>query len=127
MGNYVYSQPKPHGVVRRDLLLNLHKNDGKAMIYQPHSLILKKKKVLFMSKTIKKEEDSDDEKKPKEKKKTIKFDFLPDGIKYKLTLIADGSHDKDFLTRYLVVDKSSSVEVKLLRRGGFVMSLTPLN
>jgi len=62
----------------------------------------------------------------REKKKIIKFDFLSDSLKYKLTLIADGNHDKDFLTRYLVVDKSSSVEVKLLRRGGFVMSLIPL-
>jgi hypothetical protein len=58
---------------------------------------------------------------------TVKFDFLPDGIKYKLTLIADGNNDKDFLTKYMVVDKSSSVEVKLLRHGGFVMSLEPFD
>ncbi|WP_205509533.1 glycoside hydrolase family 97 C-terminal domain-containing protein [Longitalea arenae] len=30
----------------------------------------------------------------KEKRKIINFDFLPDGVKYKLTLIADGKHDK---------------------------------
>ena len=32
----------------------------------------------------------------RERRKTIKFDFLPEGVKYKLTLIADGKHDKDF-------------------------------
>ena len=61
-----------------------------------------------------------------EKKKTIKFDFLPEGVKYKLTLITDGQHDKEFSTQYLVVDKSSSVEVKMLRRGGFAASLKPI-
>lgn len=59
----------------------------------------------------------------RERRKTIKFDFLPEGAKYKITLIADGKHDKDFSTQYLVVDKSSSVDVRLLRRGGFAASL----
>jgi alpha-glucosidase len=59
----------------------------------------------------------------RERTKTIKFDFLPDGVKYKLTLIADGKYDSQFTTQYLVVDKSSSVDVKLLRRGGFAASL----
>lgn len=62
----------------------------------------------------------------REKTKTIEFDFLPESIHYKLTLIADGKHDKDFLTRYLVVDNSSSVTVKMLRRGGFAASLEPI-
>ncbi|MEO8110917.1 MAG: glycoside hydrolase family 97 catalytic domain-containing protein [Ginsengibacter sp.] len=62
----------------------------------------------------------------KEKTKTIKFDFLPEGVKYKLTLIADGKHDKSFDTQYMVVDKSGSVDVKVLRRGGFAASLTPV-
>jgi hypothetical protein len=62
----------------------------------------------------------------KEKTKTIKFDFLPEGVKYKLTLIADGKHDKDFNTQYLVVDKSISINVKMLRRGGFAASLVPV-
>jgi alpha-glucosidase len=62
----------------------------------------------------------------REKRKTIKFDFLPEGVKYKLTLIADGEHDKDFDTKYLSVDKSSTVDVKLLRRGGFAASLVPV-
>ena len=63
----------------------------------------------------------------REKTKTIKFDFLPEGVKYKLTLIADGEHDKEFATQYMVVDKSSTVEVKMLRRGGFAASLKPIN
>ena len=62
----------------------------------------------------------------REKTKTIKFDFLTPGVKYKLTLIADGKHDKDFDTKYLVVDKSTSIDVRLLRRGGFAASLVPM-
>lgn len=62
----------------------------------------------------------------REKTKTIKFDFLPDGVSYKLTLIADGSYDKEFAIQYVVVDKSSTVDVKMLRRGGFAASLNPL-
>jgi hypothetical protein len=61
-----------------------------------------------------------------EKAKTLKFDFLPENSSYKLTLIADGNHDNDFKVQYLVVNQSSSVDVKLLRRGGFVASLTPI-
>jgi alpha-glucosidase len=61
-----------------------------------------------------------------EKIKTVKFNFLPEGEKYKLTLIADGKHDKVFDVRYLVVDRSSSVDVKMLRRGGFAASLKPM-
>ncbi|WP_205702911.1 glycoside hydrolase family 97 protein [Botryobacter ruber] len=62
----------------------------------------------------------------KEKRKKVQFDFLPEGVKYKLTLIADGSHDKEFSTRYLVISKSDSVDVKMLRRGGFAASLVPV-
>jgi alpha-glucosidase len=62
----------------------------------------------------------------REKTKTIKFNFLPDSVKYKLTLIADGKYDSQFSTQYLVVDKSSAVDVKLLRRGGFAASLIPI-
>jgi alpha-glucosidase len=53
----------------------------------------------------------------------LKFDFLPDGKSYKLTLIADGEHDKSFSTQYMVVDKSNSINVKMLRLGGFVALL----
>jgi hypothetical protein len=62
----------------------------------------------------------------REKRKTIKFDFLPEGVKYRVTLIADGMHDKEFATEYQVVDNSSSVEVRMLRRGGFAVVLKPL-
>ncbi|HSC39232.1 MAG TPA: glycoside hydrolase family 97 C-terminal domain-containing protein, partial [Chitinophagaceae bacterium] len=62
----------------------------------------------------------------RERKKTLRFDFLPEGVKYKLTLIADGSHDKALATQYMVVDKAGSAEVKLLRRGGFAACLTPV-
>ncbi len=61
-----------------------------------------------------------------ERTKTLKFDFLPEGKKYKLTLITDGKHDKDLATQYFVVDKSSTVDTKLLRRGGFAASLKPV-
>jgi hypothetical protein len=61
-----------------------------------------------------------------ERTKTLKFNFLPEGIKYKLTLISDGKHDKDLATQYFVVDNSSTFDVKLLRRGGFVISLKPI-
>ncbi len=62
----------------------------------------------------------------KEKTKTLKFDFLPEGIRYKLVLIADGNHDRDFNTKYMVVDRSSAVDVRMLRRGGFAASLKPI-
>jgi alpha-glucosidase len=62
----------------------------------------------------------------REKSETLKFDFLPEGTKYKLTLITDGEHDKKFSTQYRVVDKYSSVEVKMLRRGGFAASIKPI-
>ena len=60
-----------------------------------------------------------------EKTQTVSFDFLPEGKKYRLTLIADGNHDKDFSTLYKVVDKNSEIKVRVLRRGGFVISLEP--
>jgi alpha-glucosidase len=59
----------------------------------------------------------------KEKIQHLKFDFLPEGKKYKLTLIADGAHDKAFSTQYLVVDKTSSIDVKMLSQGGFAASI----
>ncbi len=62
----------------------------------------------------------------KEKIQNLNFDFLQDGMKYKLTLIADGEHDKDFRTEYTVVDSTSSINVKLLRRGGFAACLEPI-
>ena len=61
-----------------------------------------------------------------EKNKSLGFGFLPEGVRYKLTLIADGNHDRDFTVRYSVVDRSSGIDVKLLRRGGFAACVTPL-
>jgi Glycoside hydrolase 97. len=61
-----------------------------------------------------------------EKTKTLKFDFLPQNVNFKLTLISDGNHDKAFKVQYLVVNNLSSVDVKMLRRGGFAASVIPL-
>lgn len=61
-----------------------------------------------------------------ERNKTLNFSFLPEGKKYKMTLISDGRHDKELATQYIVVDKSSAVNVKLLRRGGFAARLRPV-
>ncbi len=58
-----------------------------------------------------------------EKHKTLWLGFLRPGQRYKMTLIADGPHDKDFITSYEVVDNSSVVKIKELRRGGFAASL----
>jgi alpha-glucosidase len=60
------------------------------------------------------------------KEKALLFNYLPVNVKYKLTLIADGEHDKKLVTQYMVVDKSSIVKVRLLGRGGFVASLKPI-
>ncbi|MBN2813889.1 MAG: glycoside hydrolase family 97 catalytic domain-containing protein [Bacteroidales bacterium] len=62
----------------------------------------------------------------KEKQKSIPLDFLSEGVKYKLTLIADGKHDKEFNIQIRVVDQSGSLDVKLLRRGGFAAVLKPI-
>ena len=60
------------------------------------------------------------------KEKTLTFNYLPENAKYQLTLISDGEHDKKFVTQYQVVDKTSTVKVKLLGRGGFVASIKPI-
>jgi len=60
------------------------------------------------------------------KNKTLSFNFLPENVKYKLTLISDGEHDKKLVTEYMVVEKSSVVKVRLLGRGGFVACLKPI-
>lgn len=63
----------------------------------------------------------------KERTQKIAFDFLPEGQDYRLTLIADGAHDKAFSVKYLVVNKSDSIDVKMLRRGGFAAHLVPVD
>lgn len=60
------------------------------------------------------------------KVKTLTFNFLPENVNCKLTLIADGEHDKKLETRYMVVNKTSTVKVRLLGRGGFAASLKPI-
>jgi hypothetical protein len=62
----------------------------------------------------------------KEKTKILAFEFLPSGKTYKLTLITDGKHDKEFSTQYLTVESKDNIEVKLLRRGGFAAKLEPM-
>jgi len=61
----------------------------------------------------------------KEKTQHLKFDFLPEGKTYKLILIADGDHDKAFSTQSITIDKTSAIDVKMLRLGGFVASISP--
>ena len=58
--------------------------------------------------------------------KTLTFNYLTENVKYKLTIITDGEHDKELESQYLVVDTSSIVKVKLLGRGGFVACLKPI-
>ncbi|PKQ45149.1 glycoside hydrolase family 97 protein [Confluentibacter flavum] len=62
----------------------------------------------------------------REKVQNLKFDFLSEGQSYKLTLIADGEYDTLFSTKYMVVDKSSSIDVTMLRRGGFAAYISPI-
>jgi hypothetical protein len=63
----------------------------------------------------------------RERHQSLDFDFLPDGKKFRLTLITDGEHDTVFSTQYMVVDNTSSINVKMLRRGGFAAVLKPIN
>ncbi len=61
-----------------------------------------------------------------EKQRTIQLAFLQEGIRYKLTLIEDGNHDKALYTRYLAVDNTMEVDIKMLRRGGFIAFIEPV-
>jgi hypothetical protein len=61
-----------------------------------------------------------------EKNENLAFGFLAEGIKYKLTLIGDGTHDRELAVSYSVIEKESSVAVRTLRRGGFIAYVTPL-
>ena len=63
----------------------------------------------------------------KEKEQPVDLGFLPEGMKYKLMLIADGEHDKNFRVQYMVVDKTCTINVKLLRRGGFAAKLQAIH
>ncbi len=59
----------------------------------------------------------------REKNQKLDFSFLPEGTTYKLTLIADGKHDKSFSVKYAVVDNKTTIDVNMLRRGGFAAYL----
>lgn len=59
----------------------------------------------------------------KERNQNLKFDFLPDGQTFKLTLITDGNHDKAFNSQYSLVNKTSSIDIKMLNQGGFAAML----
>lgn len=61
-----------------------------------------------------------------ERNKSVMLDFLPSGTRYRLTLISDGDHDKKLSASYMVVDNTSSLNVRMLRRGGFVAKLEPV-
>ncbi len=61
-----------------------------------------------------------------EKTYEITFDFLEEGNSYKLILITDGEHDRQLETQFLMIDSSSSVELKMLRRGGFAARIYPI-
>lgn len=61
------------------------------------------------------------------KSHSIDFGFLTEGVNYKLTLISDGAHDKTFEHLHQVVNRSASLDVKMLPRGGYVMRLSPLD
>lgn len=60
------------------------------------------------------------------KNKTVSLNFLPANTSYKLTLISDGEYDTKLVTQYGVVDKSSTIKVRVLGRGGFVAQLIPV-
>jgi alpha-glucosidase len=62
----------------------------------------------------------------KEITKKISLKFLKKGVNYRAVLIADGKHDKTFDSQVMVVNEKTTIDVKLLRRGGFVISLTPI-
>lgn len=75
VGNYIYSNPKPQGTAKKDLLLNLKQSDGTTFVYPTQPLVIKKKKAMFVNKpTISnKDEDQDEERRPREVQKSIKI------------------------------------------------------
>lgn len=55
----------------------------------------------------------------REKKYKLSFSFIPQNASYQLTLISDGEHDKKLKTDYRVIDASTEIDIRMLRRGGF--------
>nr|WP_294923751.1 glycoside hydrolase family 97 protein [uncultured Flavobacterium sp.] len=62
----------------------------------------------------------------KEITKKLSLSFLKEGVSYRAVVIVDGNHDKAFDSKVSEVNKNSKLDVKLLRRGGFAISLTPI-
>ena len=62
----------------------------------------------------------------KEITKKLSLSFLKEGASYRAVVIADGKHDKAFDSKVQEINKNSIIDVKLLRRGGFAISLTPI-
>jgi alpha-glucosidase len=56
----------------------------------------------------------------------VQLPFLQNGTTYRCTLIADGEHDKVFQTRSFEINNTGSLNVKVLRRGGYVAVFTPV-
>ncbi|WP_345954349.1 glycoside hydrolase family 97 catalytic domain-containing protein [Mucilaginibacter sp. PAMB04168] len=61
----------------------------------------------------------------REMNQTVHLPFLQSESNYSCTLITDGEHDKSFKTQFSKVNHSSTLAVKILRRGGFVAVFTP--
>lgn len=59
----------------------------------------------------------------KEKLQVLDLGFLPAGITYQMTLIADGEKEREFDIKTMQVDRSASPEIKMLPHGGFAVSL----
>ena len=62
----------------------------------------------------------------RETEKTVSLDFLKPGTEYQLKLVQDGEHDKIFKISDGKVTSEDTLNVKLLRRGGFTAILKPV-
>jgi alpha-glucosidase len=61
----------------------------------------------------------------KEKQKAIQLNFLKDNQEYIATIITDGEHDQALKTQIIKVNNKSTIDIKMLRRGGFAILLSP--
>ena len=56
----------------------------------------------------------------------VSFDFLECGKQYMATLLADGEENDCFAISTCIVDASSTLDVRVLGKGGFVIDLSPV-
>lgn len=56
----------------------------------------------------------------------LPLDFLDENTNYKATIISDGSYDETFEINYKIVKKGDKVNFRILRRGGFAISIFPI-